>query len=71
MDFISFHKCIKNTFTYGTVLTEHQLSASRRCWTLERTRKIPTELGKTKGVGKEGKRGEEVGWEGHTSLGRN
>ena len=48
MGFISFHKCIKNTFTDGTVLTEHQLNTSRRCWALERTRKIPTYLSRMK-----------------------
>lgn len=61
MDFISFHKCIKNTFTYGTVLTEHQLNASRRCWTLERTRKIPTYLRRMK---ERRKKEEERKWDG-------
>lgn len=61
MDFISFHKCIKNTFTDGTVLTEHQLNASRRCWTLERTRKIPTYLRRMK---ERRKKEEERKWDG-------
>lgn len=42
MEFISPHKCIKNTATNGTILTEHLQKASRGPWTPERTNKIPT-----------------------------
>ena len=41
-EFISPHKCIKNTATNGTILTEHLRKASRGPWTPERTNKIPT-----------------------------
>ena len=42
VEFIYPHKCIKNTFTNGKILTEHQLNTSRRAQTPKRTRKIPT-----------------------------
>lgn len=41
-EFISPHKCIKNTATIRTILTERLRKASRGPWTPERTNKIPT-----------------------------
>ena len=38
----SAHKNIKNTSTYGTILTEHQLKTSRKIlYTTKATRKVP------------------------------
>ena len=35
------HKCIKNTSTNGTIITENLLNISRGPWTSKKTRKIP------------------------------
>ena len=41
IEFIFPHKCIRNTSTNATILTEHQLNTSRGPRTPKRTRKIP------------------------------
>ena len=48
MEFIFLHKCIKDTSTNETILTEHWLNICRRSWTPERTGEIPSELGRMK-----------------------
>lgn len=66
MEFIFLHKCIKDTSTDETILTEHWLIICRRSWTPERREEIPEELGRMKerrgvGVGRE----EDMGWDLH------
>ena len=48
MEFSSPHKYVKNTYTDGTLLTEHLLNTSRRPRTPKRARKISTQLGRMK-----------------------
>ena len=48
MEFIFLHKCIKDTATDETILTEQWLIICRRSWTPERTEEIPEELGRMK-----------------------
>ena len=66
MEFIFLHKCIKDTATDETILTEQWLIIFRRSWTPERTEEIPEELGRMKerrggAVGRE----EDMGWDLH------
>lgn len=42
------HKCIKNTFTNRTILTEYLLNISRKFQIPKRTRKFPSQLGRMK-----------------------
>ena len=58
MDFISLGKSIKNTFTHGTVLTEHWLNTSRRRQTPKKTRKSPHTTGLDK---RKAEKEEEIG----------
>ena len=46
--FVAPHKYIKNTSTNRTVLSEHLLNISGRLQTSKRTRKIPSQPGRTK-----------------------
>lgn len=48
MDFSFLHKCIKDTSTNETILTEHWLNICRRSCTPERIGEIPAELGRMK-----------------------
>ena len=48
MEFTSLHKYIQNISTSGTNLTEYLLNIIGGSWTPKRTRKIPTQLGRTK-----------------------
>lgn len=48
VELVSPQKCIKNTFTNGTVLTEPLLNICGRHWTPKRIRKIPLKPGRMK-----------------------
>ena len=58
MKFVAPDKCVKNTSTNGTVLTEHLLNISRRLRTSIKTRKIPLQPGRTKERKKENRNDE-------------
>lgn len=55
MELTSPHKDIKNSSTYGVILTENKLKTGRNSYTTKALRKIHTESGK------EGKRKAQVG----------
>lgn len=48
MKFVAPDKCVKNTSTNGTVLTEHLLNVRGRLWTPKRTGKMPLQLTRMK-----------------------
>ena len=64
MEFTSPSKYIKNTDTNGASLTEHLLNTIRGSWAPERTRKIPTQPGRTKERQKEKRK-----WDGTSAPG--
>ena len=69
MEFISPHKCTKNTSTNWIILTKHQLNTSRGPERPQRTRKIPKWLGRMKERrGKEERKQDETGSQGWGGL---